>query len=561
MAAAVISEPSARADESRSDPAIDQPLVSARILVVEDEHLVALDIELRLEQMGHVAVAVSSGEDALKLATETHFDLVLMDIKLGGTLDGIDAARAIRDTRDVPIIYLTAYADNQTLQRARMTEPYGYLVKPFHERELKAAIEMALQRHRNDVRRWEQQELHKFLADASSRMTETLDYRAVAQGAAELLVPRYADWCTIWLEETADLAPRFAYTHPNHEMDPSADVEPPLIESVLRNGRAELVHQIADEQWLSDALGVHNMVTLRACGAQSLMCVPIIARDQILGAIVLVAGRTRPRYGAANDLLIAEDFGHRLGVALDNALLYRKSEQAVRMRDDVLAIVSHDLRSPLSTILMQAELVSMTPELQKAGKRITRCAQRMNRLIDDLLDASSLNAGRLRLDRNVHSVGAILLEAVEMFRPQAEARSIQLVAEFPEEPAYISCDRDRIGQALSNLIGNALKFTERGGNVSVRAERLQERIRIEVRDTGHGIPPDDVLRLFEPFWRARPQRNGAGLGLYIAGGIVAAHGSTLEVETVVGHGSSFFFVLPEAPPPSDHVLPECGSDD
>src|SRR5262245_51964937 len=120
--------------------------VSARILVVEDEHVVGLDLQVRLGKMGHSVVVTHSGEEAVEKAAQSHFDLVLMDVKLKGLLDGIEAARTIRRSYDVPVIYLTAYADNFTLERARYTDPYGYILKPFQERELKAAIEIALQR-------------------------------------------------------------------------------------------------------------------------------------------------------------------------------------------------------------------------------------------------------------------------------------------------------------------------------------------------------------------------------------------------------------------------------
>jgi signal transduction histidine kinase len=394
------------------------------------------------------------------------------------------------------------------------------------------------------MRRWEQQELHRFLAEASARLAESLDYRAVASRAMDLLVPRYADWCTIWLEGSDDLVPGDVYTRPG-ELEPSGGHATPMIETVLRTRRSELVHQISDAQALSDALGAHNMAALRACGARSLIGVPLIAGDRLVGALVLVAGDARPRYGV-NDRLFAEDFAHRLGVAIDNALLYRKAELATRAREDMLAIVSHDLRTPLSMILADAELVGTRPELQKVSERIVRGVRRMTRLIGDLVDAAAIDAGRLVLECEVTSVAALLSEAAEVFIAEAKRKAIALVTEPPAEPAFIVCDRDRILQVLSNLISNALTFTETGGTVTVRAERGPAGIRLEVRDTGCGIPPDQVPHLFERYWRARARRMGAGLGLFISGGIVKAHGSTLDVETSPGQGSRFSFVLPEA---------------
>ena len=398
-------------------------------LVVEDEHLVALDIKLRLEKMGHRAVVAYSGEEAVDAAA-AQFDLVLMDIKLRGVIDGIEAARQIRSSSDVAVIYLTAYADDHTLERARTTEPYGYLLKPFEERELHAAIEMALQRHDNDKARWEQQQVQRFLADASARMAATLDYRALARSAAELVVPRYADWCAIHLDESADSIPGSTYTYPDGDRERVVSHRIGVIESVERTAHSQILPRITDDAELVEALGGDDIDMLRVLGARSVLCVPLVARGQVLGALALVSGRGRARYSTV-DLAFFEDFGQRLGMALDNALLYRKSERAIQMRDDVLAIVSHDLRTPLSTISMLADMLSDHTEMHKTGASIARAAKRMTRLIGDLLDASAINAGRLSLAFKAEPGAAIVREVCEMFRPKAEAHGIALVEEAP----------------------------------------------------------------------------------------------------------------------------------
>jgi signal transduction histidine kinase/DNA-binding response OmpR family regulator len=516
----------------------------ARILVVEDEHLVALDIQLRVERMGHRPVVTYSAEDALKVAADTKLDLVLMDIKLKGNLDGIDAARQLRALYDLPIIYLTAYADNRTLERARQTEPYGYVLKPFQERELKAAIDIALEKHGADKLRTVQQHMQRFLADASARLATTLDYGAVAVDAAGLVVPRHADWCTIHLKESSDLVAPYTYTCPNGTETDGHNRVGHLIESVESTGKPELLVQIPDAASLVEALGAQHLDVLRELGARSALCVPFIARDHVIGALLLVAGRARPRY-SPSDLAFIEDFAHRLAMALDNAILYRAAERAIRMRDDVLAIVSHDLRTPLGTILLQAEKLVDNAEFSRLGVAIMRSAHRMNRLIGDLLDASAINAGQLTLDRRVHGAADIAREALDMFRSQSEAHGITLVADLPDELRRVSCDRDRIVQVLSNLLANALKFTPRGGTVTVRVEEAAEGIHFEVQDTGPGIAPEQLPYLFDRFWRTQQRSKGAGLGLFISRGIIAAHGSTLLLESKLCIGSRFYFVLPE----------------
>lgn len=501
---------------------------SRTILVVEDDHLVAFDIQRHLQRMGHQAAVVHSGETAIASAIDTEPDLVLMDIKLNGPIDGIDAAQKIRSSIDLPIIYLTAYADNQTLDRARATEPYGYVLKPFQERELRAAIDMALQRHDTDSQRTEQQQVQRFLYEASGVLAASLDYKSVVRGAAELLVPYYADWCAIQLRETNDTIPAFGVARPDDGVG-NAELVAPLVEHAFVTGRERMMTHLAEGQ-----------------GMRSLLCVPVLARGRTLGAIALASGRLRDPFRQA-ELSFAQDFAHRLGMALDNALLYHKAERAVEMRDDVLAIVSHDLRTPLGVIVMQTELLGGDERLQRIGRSIAQAAQRMNRLIGDLLDASAINAGHLTLELGTFQPGEIVHEAAGMFTSQAEARGLSLSVECEADLPRVRCDRDRIIQVLSNLIGNAIKFTSRAGSVRVIARREATRVRLEVSDTGRGIAPDQLPHLFERFWRAQGKRGGAGLGLFIARGIAAAHGSELELESEVGIGSRFWLTLPEQP--------------
>lgn len=511
-------------------------------MVVEDEHIVALDLLERLERMGHEPIVAHGGEEAVDKALTTSLDVVLMDIKLQGQIDGIEAAQIIRDLCDVPIIYVTAYADNRTLERARATEPYAYVLKPFQERELKAAVEITLQRHQSERERQRRQQVLAFLSDATARMAATLDYQQVAASALESLVPRQADWCMLNLEARGDLAST-TVTRPEGPTLRGDPGTPALAASVIRDARPELLDAIPDDAVLRRAVAEPHLDHVRALGAHSLICVPVFIRDQVIGALTLIAGHDRRPY-AMDDLLAIEDFGHRLAISLENALLYRKSEAAIRMRDDVLAVVSHDLRTPLGSILMHVDALLQDPDHARVGSAIAHLAQRMNRLIGDLLDASAVNAGHLSLDVQQHLACGIASEAVEMFRTQAQARDIELVADCPDRSVRVSCDGDRIMQVLSNLLDNAFKFTGRGGQVVVAARVQPAGVRFEVRDTGRGIPEDQLPRLFDRFWRAQAHRQGAGLGLFISRGIVAAHGGELTVASRPGAGSSFSFTLP-----------------
>jgi len=517
----------------------------AKVLVVEDEHLVALDIRLRLTRMGFAPEVAFTGADAVLKASEEPYDLILMDVRLRGPMDGIDAARTIRSTHDIPVIYLTAYADEATVERARLTEPYGYLLKPFHDRELEATIQIALQRHSSERLRSERQQLQRFLSDASGIMAESLDYQRVATGIADVLVPRYADWCLIHLAEISDRVPSYTYARPEPHESNVLGADARAVHEVEQQHTARLLMDIDDSDRAAAIFGSGYLPALRDVGARSALCVPLITREVVLGSLSLVGGNKRPRYGV-NDLAFVEDVAHRLAMSLDNALLYRRAEQAIRIRDDVLAIVSHDLRGPLATIMLRAEAISRDPTVGHVGAAIMRSAHRMNRLIGDLLDASAINAGKLTLELGDHDANEIVHEACDMFRMQAEQRDVTLIEQLPDHGTRVHCDRDRVLQVFANLLSNAIKFTQAGGRVTVSGRHNGAGLDMTVRDTGIGIPQDHLSKLFDRFWQAQGRRDGAGLGLYIASGIVDAHGSALTVESVHGEGSTFTFALPLA---------------
>jgi signal transduction histidine kinase len=236
-------------------------------------------------------------------------------------------------------------------------------------------------------------------------------------------------------------------------------------------------------------------------------------------------------------------------VRLTDALA--RAESALGMRDEVLAIVAHDLRAPLNAVqmsaafLMDAELAE--PERRRLLDVIRRAAAGMNRLIEDLLDVARMESGVFTIEAQRMDFGVLALEVCEQFRLQAAGARRSLDCRVDGELPWVLADRDRISQVLENLISNALKFTPAGGRVSVQvARRPSGGVECTVADTGVGIPPEDLPHLFERFWQARRyRRGGAGLGLAIARGVVEAHGSALTVESEPGRGSVFSFVLSE----------------
>jgi signal transduction histidine kinase len=230
----------------------------------------------------------------------------------------------------------------------------------------------------------------------------------------------------------------------------------------------------------------------------------------------------------------------------------RAAQSAIQARDDLMGIVAHDLRNPLSVIVMQAEYLRMLPapkdtQADESADAISRSAMRMNHLIQDLLDVSRIEAGSLSLRRTGVDPGRLLADAVESQQPLASAGRIELVADVAAPLPRILADQDRLMQVFENLIGNAIKFTEAGGRITVGAQSQDSHILFWVSDTGAGMRQQELPRVFDRFWRAQEgAKHGAGLGLPIAKGIVEAHGGRIWVESALGSGTTFSFTIPIA---------------
>jgi signal transduction histidine kinase len=244
--------------------------------------------------------------------------------------------------------------------------------------------------------------------------------------------------------------------------------------------------------------------------------------------------------------MLSEDL-HRTNLSLAKAR--DVAEEASRAREEMLGVVAHDLRNPLNVVMMTTQLFADTAP---SGERrdqllgvILRAAQRMNRLIEDLLDVVRQESGKMKLDVEEVDVASLLAQTAEMFHTSAMEKGISLRIDDTPPGVAVRGDSERIMQVLSNLVGNALKFVARGGSVVVKCELKGEEAILSVADSGPGIAGEDLDRLFEKFWqRRRTDTRGVGLGLSIARGIVEAHGGRIWVESKVGNGTTFYFSLP-----------------
>jgi signal transduction histidine kinase len=253
---------------------------------------------------------------------------------------------------------------------------------------------------------------------------------------------------------------------------------------------------------------------------------------------------------------LAEAFGVRVGLAVDSAAIYQRARRAIGARDEALAVVSHDLRNPLSAIALCVTALRESPPpgadvMADLLGTVAESATLMKRIIQDLLDVASIDAGRLSLERRLQALAPVLERACGMFREAAADAgvSLELDRQGLDRLPAAGIDAERILQVLATLLNNALKFTDPGGAVTMRAVAQPDRITVTVSDTGAGITPADLPNVFDRFWHGRRSAKirSTGLGLAIARGIIEAHGGRILVQSELGRGSTFSFDLPASP--------------
>jgi PAS domain S-box-containing protein len=294
-------------------------------------------------------------------------------------------------------------------------------------------------------------------------------------------------------------------------------------------------------------------------GIRAVQSTPLISRSGALIGMLSTHWKA-PHRIPEQTLRLLDLVARRAADLIERVQMEAALRDAVQARDQVLGIVAHDLRNPLTQIMMQSKLMhrpSSRPERrnQRPAEVISRAAARMNRLIQDLLDVTRLEAGRLPVERRPLSPGALAAEAVDMAVAFAASSSVDLRLALARDLPDVWVDRDRLLQVFENLIGNAMKFTKSGGRITVGAEARNQEVLFWVKDTGVGISAEELPYVFDRFWQAAAgaDRLGAGLGLSITKGIVEAHGGRIWVESTAGRGSSFYFSIPTGHVPPDRI--------
>jgi PAS domain S-box-containing protein len=414
----------------------------------------------------------------------------------------------------------------------------------------------------------------RFLAQASEELAGLTDYQGTLDRIAHLAVPEFADWCMVDILSEHGALERVAVAHRDprkeqfaREMHRRFPPDPARIAGagplhVLRTGQAERIAEISEDLLQRAVQQRDYLEVLRAMGVHSYIGVPLAVRGRTLGVITFVTAESQRRY-EAKDLALAEDLARRAAVAIENAMLLRTVQESDRAKDVFLATLAHELRNPLAPVWNGLTIIARAPHdaqrvMQVAGM-IERQVGQLVRLVDDLLDVSRITTGKIELKKEPADLGSVLRSAIETSRPHIEAARHGLSLVLPDEPVEVDGDPVRLAQVFANLLNNASKYTPPGGQIDVVVQAGPDAVEVRVRDTGEGLAPDMLTRVFGLFTQvshpADRHQGGLGIGLSLVEGLVRLHGGTVEARSPgLGGGSEFIVRLPRR-------LPAQSSDD
>lgn len=403
----------------------------------------------------------------------------------------------------------------------------------------------------------------RFLAESTAVLSASLDSARTLSDLARLCTDEIADWVIIYSYEGTELRrsevmhcdPAKAETA-RKLRDYAVNHESEAVAKLLTSREPQLAAQIDDEALARMIPDDVHRALVREMGVASFMFIPMVARQRLLGAISFISANPERLFGEA-DLHLAGDLAARAALAIDNARLYEEARQANQAKTELLAIISHDLRTPLNSIIGYGQLLNMgipepLPETAKGQlERILISAKHQLYLIDQLLTFARLDSNHDKVTRARVDVRNVAREAIQLIETQAHEKNLQVRLEVPATPVITNTDPDKLRQVVINLLANAVRYTEEGEiRLEVSTSRTDD-ILIRVADTGIGISPEHLPHVFEPFWQVDPgQRTrggGTGLGLAVVKQVVALLGGSVSAKSVAGKGSTFQICLPRNP--------------
>ncbi len=546
-----------------------------KILIVEDNLLDQKLLESGLQKMGcRIVGQTAVGEEVLDLAKKTEPDLILMDIELEGEMDGISVTENLSKELDIPVIFMSSYEEESTLQRAKISDPSGYVFKPFKLRELETNISIAIYKKKNErklkLAHEKQSKLYDSLKNIISRFSSIRNRKLLIETIDKILEEiSDIEYSGLYLQDIKNeklilhLAKGFNKKEKKEAERTAMQREPA---KVFHSKKIIHLPDIAKNTYKKSAEN-QRLIAIR-----SKLYIPVINNDKCIGVFELAS--SKPDYFNEDTIALLTLVSSLSGMVLSSifyiekqneiarelARAKAKAEEANRIKSEFLANLSHEIRTPMNAILgFSQTILSETdnPEFKNKLEAILASGRTLLSLINDILDLSKIETGRLEIVNTPVNLLNIIKEIRQVFSEKISNKSLNFKIKVDENiPNALMLDEIRIRQILFNLVGNAIKFTDKGFvrlKVYCRNSAIKEhkQIIIEIEDTGIGIPKKDHELIFEAFRQgdgnSTRKYGGTGLGLAITKKLAKQMNGELSLESTIGEGTTFKVTLQDVP--------------
>jgi signal transduction histidine kinase len=530
------------------------------ILVVDDRPAKLIAMEALLADLGENVVCVASGADALRQLPERDFAVILLDVNMPD-MDGFETAALIRQRprwQHVPIIFMTAASDDTHVLRGYSLGAVDYILSPIVPEILRTKVRVFVELFRMTAQLKRQAEERvalaeeqarraaaeaasrraAFLADAGKNMARSLDLGTTAKATLDLAVPNLGDFAMLRLRVAGQ---EVAHTRHRREATAITEVEAFLADAMGRASR------VLGRQLITEAGGEHAV--------RGVVC-PLLARGTMVGIFAVMVEAPRASYDPATVVMI-EEFCGRAALALDNCLLYREIQERDVRKEQFVAMLAHELRNPLGAISSAIGVLDMVGRdpADRARGIIKRQLQHLSHLVDDLLDTTRITTGKIDLTRASVNLAESVARGLKTL--EVAGSTDGFVIDVESEDTWVDADAARVDQILANLMSNAVKYTPAGGRITIRVHPHGEQGVFEIADTGVGMAPEVLSRVFDLFFQEDRspdrRRGGLGIGLTLVRQLVELHGGQVEAASEgEGCGSRFTVRLPLCPPAVAH---------
>ena len=522
-------------------------LSRAKILVVDDEKNVLVTVVAILEQEGYDVDSAPDGQSAIEMIRARQYDLVMTDLKMPG-VDGLAVLEEVRKTSPSTVtLMMTGYGSVDTALEALQRGAYEYLLKPTEVADLKAAVQRSLERKRLS----EIDTLYR----VSRTVTSTLDPAQIAREVTEAAREVLAVTDAVLIDLTVGPTEGSCRPHKNDELI-TVVRSPQLWERLAASEVITTVNAPLSLREWAEAHGIGSIALVPGTAKNALACVLCVWNA---GAFDFHASMQRFLRGLAGQSALALSHAAMIAELQQNNKQLEAANHKLReldkLKSQFLSVATHELRTPLSVILGYNSMLSemlhdrLDEQEQQTLRESVAACKRLIRLVNSMLDITQIESGKMRMNFEAADLRRTVGSVTGLFQHEAQAKRVHITTEVPARLPRLVMDSERIEQVLVNLVGNALKFTNSGGSITIAVRHSERGVVVSVSDTGIGIAPEDLGQIFDEFAQvkrqaAKRQREGSGLGLAIARRIVEAHHGTLEVQSELGRGSTFSFTLP-----------------